>query len=303
MNTIETPPEPPSFPLAAVPQTLQVDLTSRQNGRVYRLQIATPLAAAPPDGYPLLCVLDGDMHFGAIAATARLRGYMGELLAAVVVGIGYPEAEQNLLASLKRRNTDLTPSSGGAAMQESVRRQLGGLEIDPFGGADAFLSTIEAELIPFVAREMPLDTSRKILFGHSLGGLFTLHTAFTRPGAFSTYLALSPSIWWDDCAVLSHETGFVDAIADGRATPRLFLGVGEYEQSPEKIPQLPAQEVRKAAMVSNMLALATRLSNIHAPGFDLRHQVYSGQTHMGVATTALSDALEFALANPAHDVA
>lgn len=297
----KSPSKHPPLSSAVMAQTQQIDFTSRVNGRTYRLQIALPLAAAPPAGYPLFIVLDGDMHFGAIVSAARLRGYFGEIFPAVVVGIGYPEAEQDFLTVLKRRNTDLTPTNGGTAMQESVRRQLGGLEIDPFGGADSFLSAIETEIVPLVAKEISLNAAHKVLFGHSLGGLFTLYAAFTRPSLFATYLSLSPSIWWDDRAVLSHEAGFVEAIAAGRATPRLFLGIGEHEQSPEKIPQLPAEEVRKAAMVDNMLALAARLSNIRMPGFELRQKVYSGQTHTAVTTTALSDLLEFALANPAHD--
>jgi hypothetical protein len=292
-------PEHSHLPSAVMAQTRQIDFTSRVNGRAYRLQIALPLVAAPPGGYALLCVLDGDMHFGGVAATARLRGFTDDLLPAVVVGIGYPEAEQDLLASLRRRNTDLTPTKGGAAMQESVRRQLNGIAIDPFGGADAFLSVIESEVIPLVAKETPLDTTRKILFGHSLGGLFTLYAAFTRPDLFATHLALSPSIWWDDRAVLSHEASFVHAVMAGCPT-RLFLGIGEFEQSPEWVPQLPAEEVRKAAMVDNMLALAIRLSDVKAPGFETRHKIYPGQTHTAVATTALSDLLEFALINPAH---
>jgi hypothetical protein len=38
--------------------------------------------------------------------------------------------------------------------------------------------------------------------GESLAGLFVLETFFQEPGLFDTYIALSPSLWWNDQALV-----------------------------------------------------------------------------------------------------
>jgi uncharacterized protein len=282
---------------ATVPHTRQIDYTSSITGRRYRLQIAMPVEPAPASGYPVLFVLDGDMYFSIFANFARFLSTAlagGKLLPAVVVGVGYPETEEDMLAWLGRRNFDMTPTDA-TTLEQSLSRQLGGIKIESLGGAAAFLSAIEIEMVALVAGEAPLDLQRKVLFGHSLGGLFTLYAAFTRPDLFATYLALSPSIWWDGKTVLSHEKSFVDAITTARAAPRLFLGVGGLEQSPELVPDFPAEEIRGFAMIDNMVALAARLFQVKAPGFEVCSKVYDGQTHVSVGLAALNDMLEFAL--------
>ena len=39
-----------------------------------------------------------------------------------------------------------------------------------------------------------VDPSRRTLWGHSFGGLFTLYALLARPGSFARYAAISPSI-------------------------------------------------------------------------------------------------------------
>ena len=65
-------------------------------------------------------------------------------------------------------------------------------------------------LFPEVARRHTgeASTKRSILFGHSLGGLFVAYALLTRPDAFATYLAISPSLWWDGFTVLRHLPAF-----------------------------------------------------------------------------------------------
>ena len=113
---------------AAIPMSRQIDFTSKVNGRNYRLQVALPLAAPPDRGFPVIYVIDGDVYFGTWAAAVRFRAMSGELPQAVVVGIGYPESEPDLIAAMKRRMNELVPtldpeaaklaSDGDAAMSK-----------------------------------------------------------------------------------------------------------------------------------------------------------------------------------------
>jgi predicted alpha/beta superfamily hydrolase len=76
---------------ASYPLAREQDFTSRVNGRVYRVRVATPYGPPPETGYPVLYVLDGDGYFGSFADAARMRAALGaELPHAAVVGVGYP---------------------------------------------------------------------------------------------------------------------------------------------------------------------------------------------------------------------
>ena len=69
------------------------------------------------------------------------------------------------------------------------------------GEADIFSDFIEAELIPFVENKYPV-TNFRTLIGHSYGGLFTIYTLINRPELFSNYIAIDPSLDWDNQKLL-----------------------------------------------------------------------------------------------------
>jgi len=285
---------------AVVPSTRQFDFKSGINGHTYRVQVAVPFVPAPQSGYAVLYVLDGDGYFGTYSFAARMRAMLGEVQPAVVVGIGYPEAESDMKVALVRRQYDLTPTRIDA--QQAAQT---GMSTDPaaLGGADAFLLVIEREVKPRVAAMLPVDRSREILFGHSLGGLFALHTLFTHPDSFSTYLVLSPSIWFNHGVVLKNEATFAAAVKSGKAAPRVFVAVGgEEETAPAVLPPgMTREQVEKsiagAAMVRNAKDLGERLKALHgSAGYTSRARVFDGETHISVAWASVIPFLDFALA-------
>lgn len=69
------------------------------------------------------------------------------------------------------------------------------------GKADNFLRFIEEELIPYVENTYPV-TDYRTLIGHSYGGLFTIYTLINQPNLFANYLAIDPSLDWDDQKLL-----------------------------------------------------------------------------------------------------
>jgi pimeloyl-ACP methyl ester carboxylesterase len=64
------------------------------------------------------------------------------------------------------------------------------------GGAAAYLEHVEKELRPFI--DANLRTSGSVLAGWSLGGLFTFYTFLEKPELFAAYIAISPSLWWNN---------------------------------------------------------------------------------------------------------
>jgi predicted alpha/beta superfamily hydrolase len=94
------------------------------------------------------------------------------------------------------------------------------------GKADDYGRMIIEELKPIIdAKYRTLtDSPNTALGGSSLGGLATLHLGLTHPDVFGNLAVLSPSVWWDNRAVL-------DEVARFRAPkrPRIWLDMGGRE--------------------------------------------------------------------------
>lgn len=253
-------------------------------GSEYLIYIAWPQQPPPPEGYPILYLLDGTESF-AIAAEYqnRLGSYAG-MAPGVVVGIGYPGES--------RRNFDYTPS-----LPEGVKPML---DMGATGGSDAFLDFVANKVIPQVEAEHFVDTNRRTLAGYSLGGLMTLQVLFKRPDLFRTYVASSPSIWYGEKRVLAMLPGFAGRLEDLPSRRRLLLSVGEYEQSPPPgLEQDPAwlriaDISGRARMIDNARELAGSLRS--AP-IDAEFHIAPGETHATGNWPAIRDALRLAFGN------
>jgi predicted alpha/beta superfamily hydrolase len=139
--------------------------------------------------FPVLYTLDGEYFFlQTVAAVQFLSelGYQGgqhPIPQMVVVGIINVD-----------RDRDYTPTHAPSQSQ-------GRLSFPTSGGAGAFTDFLEQELLPFVEANYQVHPYR-IITGWSLGGEFTVHTFLERPAVFSAYLAVSPSLWWDDSVTI-----------------------------------------------------------------------------------------------------
>ena len=293
---------------ATVPNSRQIDFRSKINGRHYRIQIALPFAKPPAGGFPVIYVTDGDAYFGAWASTARLRAMFQELEPAVVVGIGYPEAEQDLNVAMQRRESEFVPTIDPEWAKEVASSPSRSKAL--YAGADDLLQVIHTEIASKVAAVVPVNLSRSTLFGHSLGGMFALHALFTHPEYFETYLVLSPSIWWDGRVVLADRAAFLKRAGKGEVAPRIYLAVGSLEQLDPAQPlreRLPPdmteaqfrQLTTRAAMVDNALEMLRALQLKEPPaGYKVKGRVVPQETHLTVAGAALNEMLDFAVPPP-----
>jgi tetratricopeptide (TPR) repeat protein len=92
------------------------------------------------------------------------------------------------------------------------------------GGGGAFIQFIEEELIPFVDDRYRTQPYR-VLFGHSLGGMFAVYSLFAKPDVFAGYIAASPHLQYDD----GHVVGMAEEILAGKPSLKksLFITVGD----------------------------------------------------------------------------
>lgn len=132
--------------------------------------------------YPVIYVLDGGVHLNAVSTVHSYygQGFFPEM---IIIGISNRE----------HRTRDLTTS------ELEIRR--GATYEQEHGGADNFTNFIENELIPFVDGKYP-TTNYRTLIGHSYAGLFTINTLINHTELFHNYLAIDPSLDWDDQKLL-----------------------------------------------------------------------------------------------------
>ena len=240
----------------------QREITSAATGRAYRIFVFVPSAPPPPAGHPVLYMLDGNSTYPLAASLLQLAEHSTNpagITPGILVGIGYPgDAPINLAA----RAEDYTPPSPDLSA-------TGDLSGNKQGGADRFLDFIENELKPRLAADFKIDPARQTLFGHSYGGLFTLHTLFTRPAAFQRYVAASPSVWWNDRHILTEKNAWLKTRAStaAPAAPRLLITVGSLEQTPSRDPRLAhrAELVIARRQVDNARDLAAELAAAGLP--------------------------------------
>ena len=275
----------------------QFDFKSKITGRDYRVFIVRPILPGPPTGYPVVYVFDGNGLIGTATDAARSLSAVGEARAAVVVGIGYPT--ESMLTVQTLRLKDMTTATSPERFAAS--RPGPGATLENTGGLDAYLRVLEEEIKPLVARQARIDPADQTLLGHSLGGLAVLRALFTAPTSFRTFVASSPSIWWDSRAILDGEAAFAQKVARQEIEPRIFIDVGGLEQTARAaMPGLTLAEsqieVQKFRMVDNAAELGARLAAIKGgPRYQVTTHVFPDETHMSVIWAATSRGLRFAL--------
>lgn len=268
----------------SLPFSEQRDLRSQATGRTYRIFVSQPPGEAPPDGFPVVYVLDGNAYFPALSLQAHALGQRPDPSlreAVLVVGIGYPA---DALVDIPTRAEDYTPPAPDAA-------QSGDRLASRHGGAERFLDFIEHELKPRIAARYRVDPARQTLFGHSYGGLFTLYTLFTRPQAFQAYVAASPSIWWNRGYLL----GLVPRLARATYPPvRLLLSVGGAEQPAPGAPLATPRDrhLAERRMVDNARELAAALAGM--PGLQVRLHIEPDADHAANGLLTAPRVLDFA---------
>ena len=286
---------------APVPRTVvQFDLPSKSTNRTYRVQIFRPAVPAPTAGYPVIFLTDGALTFET-AVDQMWSRQMVDLKPAIVVGIGYPG--DDLWEFVRLRNLDLIPWKPTGAFLPIFEgwAKAGGYTVDDAGGAEQFYRFITEELRPKLASMMPVDLTNQALFGHSLGGLFTLYSLFEHPAAFSTYVVSSPSILFNARAIVASEAKLAAKIGKGEVQPRILLEVGSDETYPSSealAAMAPAEQLRWAQMgraVDNTLEMAARLRSFKGgAGYQVRSHVFEGENHVSVVPSSVARGLSFA---------
>lgn len=163
--------------------------------------------------YPVLFVLDGLVNFQHATATVDFLAGNGRIPQMIVVGI--PNVA---------RTRDLTPTAVD--------------DRETSGGGEEFLRFVGEELAPYIDEQYRTQPYR-VLFGHSLGGMFAVYALFTDPGQFGGYIAASPYLQWDEQHVVDLAEKTLSAGPDLKKSLYITLGdEPEYVDAVERFTRL-----------------------------------------------------------------
>ena len=287
-----------NFPVQATIE--QFDMPRARGTGVLQISVSRPAGLEGRTGIPVLVVPDADLLFGLTTEIARLRAASGNFPPVVVVGVGYGAAFAEFV---KPRTPDLTPPARAESIEAlgSFTSYMG----DQSGNASDFAHFIVDRLMPEIARRCPeTNAGPRLIFGHSLGGLFVAYLLMTRPAAFTHFLMSSPSLWWDQFAIHARLEAFAERLADLPAPPQVFINVGGKEQEvPTRVPngvalELPALQaiVEMARMVDGATEFADKPRDLGLSSVEC--VVFKDEDHGSVVPAAISRALSFSLPDP-----
>jgi uncharacterized protein len=149
------------------------------------------------ESYQVLYVLDGASDI--IGFVKYLSDY-GVCPPLIVVSIEEVNTVRDMFPSKPRfkRGTQPTTTWYNKTENNELRTYMPNEKI---GEADKFLSFIETELFPYIEKNYRTKPYR-ICCGQSKAGLCVTHAFLTRTAMFNAYIALSPSLYWDDGLVM-----------------------------------------------------------------------------------------------------
>lgn len=225
-----------------------------------------------PMRYPILYILDGNIHFHSITG-------MIEILSSGVNGT-HVIPEMVIVAILNSdRTRDLTPTAS--------KKGFDGKDADwlsTSGGGDRFLKFLEEELIPGVESDYRTFPYRTFV-GHSFGGLTGINALISRPKLFNAYVLIDPSVWWDGKMMLKKTADFL-ASADlkGRS---LFIGQANTFIADDPRGNAPFDAFGATREFKSILE---KHSNT---GLNWRYKYYDHDNHGSVAYITEYEALRF----------
>jgi predicted alpha/beta superfamily hydrolase len=213
--------------------------------------------------YPVLYVLDGDF-LSAVSMVDFLSGLVmiPEMIVVAVLNTD--------------RMRDMTPTHVATGPNGEAEPGFANT-----GGGNAFERFLETELIPKIDSTYPTMPYR-VVAGHSLSGLLSIHAVLKTPVPFQAVIAVAPSVWWDKEVVVKQAATFLTK-PDPRlksiytSTGALPLDNGEDDSAGR-------------AAARSFTAL---LGRIASPTLRTKAQEFEHDNHQSVAFPGLYDGLLF----------
>jgi predicted alpha/beta superfamily hydrolase len=222
--------------------------------------------------YPVLYLLDGPDHFHAV--TGILGQLSGNSISPALVVVSIPNTD---------RTRDLTPTHVDVAFGDSTFARTS-------GGGDEFLAFMGKELIPYIESKYPV-TGYRTFVGHSFGGLLVIHALYKHSQLFDNYVAIDPSLWWDD-GILLRTTDSVLKNTD-LSEKALYVGVANTMEEGMVVEEVRNDTAQSSNHIRSILNFLDMAGSDNASGLTLGWNYYKDDDHGSVPLITEYDALRF----------
>ena len=181
------------------------------NEQVLTVRLPRGYAENSATRYPVVFSVDGgpDQDFELLAGIAAEAEFSTSFEPFILVGVKTEDRYKQLTPKMSR-----LPA-------ERLKENFGDRVVPD--GADKFRQYLSADVLPWATKRYRTD--RKVLTAASLGGLFVLDTFLERPDMFDDYIALTPSLWWDEGRIVD-EAG-AKLARHKPSSRRLYLTLGD----------------------------------------------------------------------------
>ena len=131
-----------------------------------------------------------------------------------------------------------------------------------------------------IDQEYRTDSSKRVLVGHSIGGMFAIYAMLREPRLFRSHVAASPAIHGYEIFELEAEF----AKKHKQLPAQLYLGVGDLDETVED------------PIVSDVFRFGLQLERRKYKGLSITKQVFADNNHSEVVAPAFQAGLRLALA-------
>ena len=231
-----------------------------------------------PQRYPVLYLLDGDAHFHSVTGlfSALSAGVNGTFVIPEMIVVAIPNTD---------RMRDLSPTRVTTDFEGKPSPSLA-----TSGGMPQFLRFIRDELVPRIDAQYRTAPYR-VLVGHSLGGITAINALYTMPEAFNAYVAIDPSLWWDNRVLLKQARGVVET---RRLEGRTLVMAQANTLQPD--------DTTDNAHYNAMLQFNSIMGRYNQSGLRYQYRLYPEDDHGSVPLIAEYDALRFIFAGYKADL-
>ena len=222
-----------------------------------------------PRRYPVVYLLDGDAHFHSVTGLIQIlgTGVNATFVLPEMIVVAIPNTN---------RTRDMTPTRTDRDPNGKAQPTLAAS-----GGMANFLTFIERELIPRVEQTYRAAPYR-VFVGHSLGGITTINALYTIPKAFNAYVAIDPSLWWDNRVLLKQaRERFSKPGLDGRA---LYVAQAN---------TISPGDTTLNVHFNSIVQFNSILEAFNGSGLRYAYKYYPNDSHGSVPMIAEYDALRF----------
>jgi predicted alpha/beta superfamily hydrolase len=232
-----------------------------------------------PQKYPVLYLLDGDAHFHSVTGLLQIlgTGVNGTFVVPEMMVVAIPNTD---------RTRDLTPSHVEKDSQGKPQPFL-----KTSGGMPNFFRFLQTELIPRIDSTYRTAPYR-VFVGHSLGGITTINAHYTIPEAFNAYVAIDPSLWYDNRLLLRQAKDVVSK--PGLSGRSLFVGQAN---------TMSADDTTENVHFASIVRFNEVVRSYNKSGLRYDYKYYPADDHGSVPMIAEYDALRFIFAGYRLDFA